>query len=222
MSTSKFDLHVHSEFSDDSSSPVKEIIKLAKIKGLRGLAFLDHNTLQGYYKAREYTTDLILVPALEVSTPYGHVGALGIQEEIGRFDTVLEAVESINEHGGIAIAVHPYRIWSGIGSKIVKETKGWTAIEGLNGRNRFGTNKKAQKLARHIDLPVTGGSDAHDLDEVGKAYTLIEDVSSWEDLISEIKNGNIGIDGQHQTIGENIKYALKSVSEWVTRGFKRM
>ncbi len=217
----KFDLHVHSTYSDDSDITPREIIKIAKTKDLDGIAFSDHNTLDGYFKAEDLDTDIIIVPAMEVSTLEGHVMALGVQEEIEERLSIDATTEKIREKGGLSIAVHPHRFWSGLGEKNVRDND-WDAIEGLNGRSWERENKKAQKMAEELGHPITGGSDAHRLKSIGEAYTLFEGVGDWEDVIEEVKKGNTDVDGKSRTLSQNLFYAKRTLSRWVRRGFRRI
>ena len=66
----KIDLHTHSSYSDGLGTP-RSILECARKKGLDGLAITDHNTLEGYYKAKEYDSNLLLVPGYEVETKAG-------------------------------------------------------------------------------------------------------------------------------------------------------
>lgn len=43
----KFDLHVHSEHSRDSNSSHRDIIEIARKRGLDGFAICDHDTVEG-------------------------------------------------------------------------------------------------------------------------------------------------------------------------------
>ncbi|MFW5945690.1 MAG: CehA/McbA family metallohydrolase [Candidatus Natronoplasma sp.] len=217
----KFDLHVHSSYSDDSDIPPKDIIETAEKIGLDGLAFLDHNSLEGYFSSKDIETDLIIIPAMEVSTLSGHVMALGVQEEIESRCSIQETRDRIKEQGGLSIAVHPFRIVSGLGEKTVREND-WDGIEGLNGRSWERENKKAQKMADELGLPITGGSDAHRLKSIGQAYTLSEGVSDWQDVMEEIKKGNTDVDGKSRTLSRNLFYMKRTFSRWVRRGFRRI
>ncbi len=215
----KFDLHVHTEHSNDCRSSVRDVLNIAKKKGLHGLAFMDHNTLDAYWEAED--TELVIIPAVEISTPAGHVGALGVKDRIGKQPDVKTAITRISDLGGLAIALHPYRFWSGIGEKEVRNNR-WGAIEGLNARTGVKCNLKAQRLADELKIPVIGGSDAHQLEYVGKGYTVVKNVNSWRDLLDEIKKGRTVLGGSHPSSKDTFRYVKKSVSEWIGRGFSRM
>ncbi|MFO8110771.1 MAG: PHP-associated domain-containing protein, partial [Thermoplasmata archaeon] len=160
-------------------------------------------------------------PGVEVSTPAGHVGALGIEESMGEQPDVRTAIRRILELNGLPVAMHPYRFWSGIGETEVRKNE-WGAIEGLNARTPLKSNLKAQKLAVDLNLPVIGGSDAHKVEYVGAGYTIVKKVSSWQELINEIKNGRTNVDGSHRSSADSIHYITKSIVKWIGRGFNRM
>ncbi|MFW6040739.1 MAG: CehA/McbA family metallohydrolase [Thermoplasmatota archaeon] len=217
----KIDLHLHSKYSGDSDIPPKRLVEVIESKGYGGLAIMDHNTLEGYRKIKDMDTNLIIIPGLEVSTREGHILAVGLQEEIGRQDSIKEAIEVINDHGALAIAAHPYRLWSGIGEKLTLNNT-WDAIEGINGRSWRLRNLQAQKLAERMGLPVVGGSDSHRLKTVGKAYTIINNPSNWHDVVDAIKTGKTSIGGNHRTFSQTFFYVRRAVFGWIKRGGQRI
>jgi DNA polymerase III alpha subunit (gram-positive type) len=46
-STMKYDLHVHTAYSPDGSLSPENVVRIAKSRGLRGIAMTDHNTIKG-------------------------------------------------------------------------------------------------------------------------------------------------------------------------------
>ncbi len=216
----RFDLHLHSHYSEDAKPSPIDIIRRGKKEGLDGLAFLDHNTMDGYRKVKD-ESELSIIPAMEVTTEEGHVGALGLQEEVERDLSVPETVDRIRDQGGIAVAVHPYRFFSGIKEKVVIEND-WDAMEGLNGRSWARKNERAVRLAKKIGLPMIGGSDSHRLKTVGKAYTTVENVSSWPEVVEQIRKGESDVGGRSRTFPETFFYVGRTLSHWVKRGFKRV
>ncbi len=217
----KFDLHIHSVYSGDSKCTPKEILRTAEKRGLDGIAILDHNSIKGYEVAKKIETDLIIVPGIEITTPVGHVIGFGLQEEVGRQSSIEDAIDTIRDHSGLAIAAHPYRFWSGIGEKNVLQND-WDGIEGLNGRGWGIRNRQARALAERLDLPITGGSDSHRLKTIGKAYTLTDKVDDWEDIIKRIKNGETRVEGENRTLRQTFFYMRRAIFGWVKRGFKRI
>ncbi len=217
----KFDLHIHSIYSGDSKCTPREIIKTAEKRGLDGIAILDHNTIKGYEEALKVDTDLIIVPGIEVTTPDGHIIAIGLRKEIGKQRSTSKAIERIKEEEALVIAAHPYRFWSGIGEEKILKNE-WDGIEAQNGRGWGIRNRQARALAESLDLPVIGGSDSHRLKTIGKAYTIIEDVETWEDVIQKIKEGKTKIGGKDRTFKQTFFYVRRALSGWILRGFKRI
>jgi len=43
----KIDLHIHSKYSSDGVLELLEIVRIAKGRGLDGVAITDHNTIRG-------------------------------------------------------------------------------------------------------------------------------------------------------------------------------
>jgi len=65
------DLHIHTSASDGLIPPEK-VVEIAKEAGLSAIAFADHDTIDGIYKAKEKAEELRieLVPAVELSISY--------------------------------------------------------------------------------------------------------------------------------------------------------
>ncbi|KAJ49231.1 PHP domain-containing protein, partial [Clostridium tetanomorphum DSM 665] len=65
------DLHIHSNASDGSLSP-RQIIKLAKSRGIDTIAIADHNSVDGLTKASEAGKEygVSVIPAVELSTRF--------------------------------------------------------------------------------------------------------------------------------------------------------
>lgn len=63
-------------------------------------------------------------------------------------------------------------------------------MEVLNARVLDEENEMAQKASKILKLPGIGSSDAHSLEELGKAYTIFDDyIGSIRDLVAAIKKG---------------------------------
>jgi hypothetical protein len=60
-----------------------------------------------------------------------------------------------------------------------------------------------RRLAENLDLPVTGGSDSHIPQTIGRAYTIIEsDSPDPIDVVKAIKLGRTKVYGKHTRITE--------------------
>jgi predicted metal-dependent phosphoesterase TrpH len=219
------DIHVHSSYSNDGSASPDKILKHAKKIGLAGIAITDHNEISGSVKLWQDNRDIkdfIIIPGMEASSSEGHILALGIKEPIPRDLTPRETKESIEDLGGIAIASHPYRFWSGLGEDAVRKA-GFPVIEVLNGRSLKKENAKARKLAEELGCGMTGGSDAHTLDQVGKTTTEVDTTSlKLDDVLEEIRKKRSRALGEHRKKTSTVGYAISCLYLWFKRGMKRI
>jgi predicted metal-dependent phosphoesterase TrpH len=78
---------------------------------------------------------------------------------------------------------------------MVRTVEGLAGLEGYNGANMHAYNEKAIALARSLNLPYTGGSDAHSPYEVGSCYTVFDTAVTYDNFISLLKRGGYrGVD----------------------------
>lgn len=106
----RYDLHTHTQASDGMNQPA-ENVRLAKEKGLTGLAITDHDTVAGIAEALLAGKELGLdvVPGIEISTRVGekdiHVLGYFVDPEDNRFKKRLARLRSVREErNGLIIA----------------------------------------------------------------------------------------------------------------------
>lgn len=219
----KLDLHIHSEFSRDGAATVEDILGRCSALGLDGCAITDHNTVEGSLEAVELAKSfgLVVVCGTEVSTSEGHVLAYGLSSAVPRGLSVAETIERVHDAGGIAVAAHPRRFPSGIGIRRASEER-FDAVEVLNGGSSRASNKSSAALAARMKLPGVGGSDAHRIEEIGRAATVLEAATSERQVIESILNGSTSVIGRSRSVKETVVYAKETLVEWVRGGFERM
>lgn len=185
----KFDFHIHSYYSDGVNSP-REIVEQAKKIGLSGIAITDHNEIKGALEALKFQDDrLMIIPGIEISSKEGHIVALGVTKIIPRDKSAKETIAKIHELEGIAIAAHPYDVFrGGVGDLICQLN--FDAIEVANGHS-LRNHKNPLKLAKEKNLAVTGGSDAHCLEEIGGVVIAVPE--SYQDPLTAIKNHQVTV-----------------------------
>ncbi|NTW65804.1 MAG: hypothetical protein HGB21_05740, partial [Nitrospirae bacterium] len=68
-------------------------------------------------------------------------------------------------------------------------------VEGYNGANMHAMNAKAIETAGRLNLPYTGGSDAHLPREVGSCYTEFDGPVTYDNFIACLRAGRFkGVD----------------------------
>jgi len=184
----KFDLHVHSLYSRRCGSmKTEDIVKIAKKKGLDGIAITDHNTIAGGIRAKKLETeDFRVIIGSEIMTNRGEVTGLFLSEEIpsGSFETVVAAIRSQN---GLVVLPHPFdRLRSGALHPLPDDVSYIDAIEGFNSRCVFQSdNQTANKFGHEYNLAVVAGSDAHFPDEIGRAGIRTDSDDLRECILSQ-------------------------------------
>lgn len=175
------DLHTHSRHSYDSFTRAKDIVRLAKRRGLTGVAVTDHNTIAGALEAKKSNDDcgFEVIIGSEIATDAGDIIGLYLSREI-RSRNVECVIEEIHDQGGLAMLPHPFRAGRS------KEDLAWKvdAIEVFNSREGGASNTKARELALRLAKPSVCGSDAHFGFEVGSCRLLVEGDDSRAGIIS--------------------------------------
>lgn len=191
----KIDLHVHSSCSDGLGAP-EDVLERAEARGLDGLAFTDHNTLEGYFRAREVGSGLVLVPGYEVVTDLGHILVYGLEELPPGVESIgyVDLVGWARGRGGLCVIAHPgiarfhLREWRGCLPDAVEVLNASYPLEFFVGRGL--------RLAERLEVPGVGGSDAHSIEAVGDAYTVVEcDDSRIEAILEGVERGSVEYEG---------------------------
>jgi predicted metal-dependent phosphoesterase TrpH len=219
----RLDLHNHTRYSPDSRVAPADLVRVARKAGLDGVAITDHNAVGGIREAEEAAgTEFVVIPGLEISTKSGHVLAYGIREVVPRDLSVAETVRRIEAIGGVAVAAHPYRFWSGLGEAALSETS-FVAYETCNARTLRGGNERARALALARKVGQTGGSDSHFLDEVGQAITTLDSgIVRPEEVVELLDARKTSAEGRSRGASATVRYVTKAVGEWIFRGMRRI
>ena len=178
------DLHMHTTESDGWPEPA-ELVDHARTTGLDVIAVTDHDTIDGALRAAEHAerstrkSKVHVVIGEEVSSRNGHIVGLFLQRTIRPGLSAAATVDAIHEQGGLAVAVHPFWRTERRSRSRVVHGVGWLAaeldfdaIEVENATPGFYVfNQLARRLNVGLGSTEVGGSDAHILDAVGRAYT---------------------------------------------------
>lgn len=219
----KIDMHLHSSFSSDGKPSPRDILKQARNIGLDGICITDHNTIKGNAEARKIASEfgLVVIRGMEISSSEGHILGYGIDEEVPRDLSPEETLDRIRAQGGMGAVPHPFRYWSGLGREKTFAVKP-DAIETINSHSTKQDNVLARKLSEQMKLPMTAGSDSHETEMVGRAYVIVPDSSSEDDILKAIRSGKSKVGGLSRTLAATLKDRSFAVTRWMGRGFKKM
>jgi hypothetical protein len=201
----KFDMHCHTkEGSIDGKIPISEYIELLKSMGFDGMLVTDHDSYNGFRKYRDFIKDglkdFVVLKGIEYDTlDAGHILVilpenvkLLLMECRGLPVRVLQDI--VHRHGGILGPAHPCgeRHLSITRTRSYKRNpeimRNFDFIEGFNSCESPESNAEAQRIASRYKLPMFGGSDSHNVNCVGTAYTELEgEITKESELISYVK-----------------------------------
>lgn len=220
--STRLDLHVHSGYSPDSRLTLEEIVGRLAYGGLKGFALTDHNSVRGHAALAELQSrhpGYLFLPGVEVSTEEGHLLAYGVQGSPPPHRPLRETIEWVTAHSGEAVLAHPFRRAHGVGRKIA-ESVAISAIETRNGHNSELANLRAEDVAARRNLGATGGSDVHELRDLGRGYTEFDPaVATVDDLLESLRRHATSAQGKSMPFFGRVRLGLRSGLLRVGRGF---
>ena len=221
----RFDLHVHSMYSPDSSMTLEAAVARLPHVGLKGFALTDHNSVRGHAALAELQVanpSYLFLPGVEVSTIEGHLLAYGVREAPPVHRPVAETIDWVRSHGGVPVPAHPFRWSHGVGPAVA-ESVNVDVIEGRNGHNSEVSNLRAEELAARRNLGTTGGSDSHGVTGLGKTYTEFDpDVATVDDLLEALRKRTTSGAGLSLSFAGRLRVGLRTAGLLASRGFRRI
>ncbi len=190
----KADLHIHTKYSMDCSTPLDQIIERCLDIGINCLAIADHGTINGALEMKSIAPFTVIV-AEEILTTSGEVMGMFLEKEIPSGLSVEETVDRISAQEALICIPHPYDRFrqSALNSRALKAIiSSVDIIEVLNARNLTpGSETRAKKLVLKHDKLASAGSDAHSIPEIGSAYMEMPEFNSKEEFLMCLAKGNI-------------------------------
>ena len=232
-----FDLHIHTtKGSADSSLTPEDLILEAERLGLRGLCITEH---AGPWDRHEFSAfaakhNVVLIRAMEADTDMGHVLAFGVDRYQSGFHRAGELSRAAHATGGFVVSAHPFRgvlgqhhrtrpyLYPDPHEPIPQDPDAAMthpvfqladAIEVANGGTSDEENRFAAEVAHRLNLPVTGGSDAHSTHGLGRFVTEFPDeIFDEAQFLSALHRGDFRpLEGLRQ--GSLRPYQLRSVQQ---------
>ena len=188
------DLHVHTEYSNDSATTLEQVIEQCLKTGINCVAIADHGTIRGAVKLKSIAPFFVII-AEEIMTPYGEIMGLFLEEEIPNHTSLEEAAKRIKDQGGLLGIPHPFdrvrlSAFKKKGLKIVMPFV--DIIEVYNSRSLTpGNESHAIQLANSYDTLKSAGSDAHTPSEIGNAYVKMGEFKTKDEFIQSLRHGQI-------------------------------
>ncbi|MBX7184202.1 MAG: hypothetical protein K1Y01_03565 [Vicinamibacteria bacterium] len=244
------DLHVHTRYSGPVDIPVLrhlsrecysepiEVYEIARRRGMDLVTITDHDTIDGALQLA-HRPDFIVGEEVTCQMSPGreiHLGVWDLNEarhaaiQSRRRDP--EALFAwLAENRVPACINHPFSPLTGRRDvdDFHRAFRGLSLIEAQNGMMPAATNEFARLAGRAEGLAPVGGSDAHTLAGVARAFTTVPRASSREDFLEGLRHGftvPAGASGSYAlltdavfrvfagTVRENSSLALRSAGDF--------
>ena len=194
----KIDLHIHTSLGGDSLINPLDVVERAREVGLDAVCITEHHSydLSEPFEAISQKTTFPIFRGMEYRADNGHLLIYGVRVTRGNLPpglSIQKVVDWVNKYGGVAIPAHPYQkslVGNYMGDDVLN-ISGLVALEVLNGSASPEDNKQALDAATRLNINGIGGSDAHGLRVLGKAYTCFAaPIATMNELILALKGGN--------------------------------
>ncbi len=202
----KIDLHCHTEYSSDSSTPIGAIPARCREQDIAVQAITDHGTITGAQrlqaiveaqgeKEENELSGLTIIVGEEITTRAGELVGLFLDEGIPHYLSAEETVERIKAQQGLVLLPHGFDPWKR--NRLRPEVREQIAnaidiIETFNASvSRRRWNREAVAWAEERSALMSAGSDAHTLASIGRAWVEVpaRPIRGPEDLLAAMEGG---------------------------------
>lgn len=197
------DLHNHTiPLSGDSSLHPRDLIEKIAGLGIDGVCLTEHNAAwdSGEVESMAAASGIVVIPGMEITTEIGHILAFGLDRYSSEMANSERLSRIASSEGAALVLAHPYRssvysrYWMN-SDKSYQNAKFDLDVHGVeifNGRGSETQNAFSANVADALQLPGTGGSDAHHLVEIGQCVTNFEEtINGLESLLQAIRGGKM-------------------------------
>lgn len=262
------DLHVHSRYSDGFND-IDAIADRVRKLGI-GVAVTDHNDIRGALEIDRHK-DIFSIPGIEITSKEGaHLLAYfysardltdffysELHPYLGKgvMSSTAMTMESIiscaRKYNTVLVFPHPYcAAYTGVCNPVFSTSRQESllnmvdAIEVINAANIHKWNLESTVLGFNLDVGLTGGSDGHNLFQMGRAVTYAacrEDRAAFLDAIREKRTWVIGkeinlltkvttnsmkvrtnLRNSSDILGKNVRYSYALINQNSQRVKRRM
>jgi predicted metal-dependent phosphoesterase TrpH len=199
----RIDLHIHTSPRSACSylDPIELIREAGRLK-LDGICLTEHQVVWDIDDVDKLVQEggIKIFRGNEFTTNQGDVLVFGFYEDIKELMIIQELREAVKAAGGFMIAAHPFRGFKTFGISQLQMTveqackrkvfRFVDAIEIGNGKLSDDENEMARKVAEKLEIPGTGGSDAHRIDDLASWVTIFEkNIQNELELVEELHTG---------------------------------
>lgn len=179
------DFHIHTQYSGSVATSPGEAVQHARQQNLDRIAITDHGTIEGARQAQEIDSERVII-GQEITSQQGtQLIGLFLSRAIPDNQPLAQIARAIHKQGGLIYGPHPLGYLDRPDWHARRVLQVSDVIEGWSGRIFFGgLDWWVRKQARHRELPLLGGSDAHHEADIGRIYTRLPPFRDASSLLS--------------------------------------
>ncbi len=245
------DMHIHTRYSDGLNSS-HAIAKRAMALGI-GVAVTDHNEIQGAIEI-DKASHILSIPGIEITSREGsHLLVYFYEtESLKRFYRVdvvpfmgggvmsslslsmEEIIQRARGYRTVVVFAHPYcAAYTGVCNLHFPKERldnlmlSVDGVEVINAGNLNKWNLQCAVLGFNLNKAVTGGSDAHSLNHIGRAVTYLPGEASREAFLDAVKQCRVKVIGKELNIfrkmtshSSKLRSNLKNYPDLVERNLR--
>jgi hypothetical protein len=192
------DLHMHTDHSPDSATPVEVLLETARDRGLGAIAITDHNVISGALEARELAAGMDgieVIVAEEIKTAEeGEVIGLFLEQEIPRGMTMAETIAEIRRQGGLVYVPHPFDRMHSVPDyeHLLEFVDEIDILEVFNPRITLSSfNEEAQRFATKYRIVPGAGSDSHVAQGLGSVRIRLSEFEGPQEFLEGMRDADI-------------------------------
>ncbi len=195
----RVDMHCHTRLSKDSLNDPRKLVITAAEHGMGALCVTDHNGLANALAlSRMSDLPIQVIPSEEVKSSEGEIIGYFLSELVPKGLSPEETVRRIKGQGGLVCVPHPFdtmrtasRLTTTALDRLVQAGL-IDILEVFNARAvNAADNARALAYAQEHGLAMSGGSDAHTLIEVGRAYAEIPPFNTPQEFLAGLRAGRV-------------------------------
>ncbi len=222
------DLHFHSRFSDGLNY-VRSIARQARRLGI-GVAVTDHNEIKGAVRLAGYA-DLLTIPGIEVTSREGaHVLVYfyDIKSLIAYYEAWVrpfmgkgvmastslameDIIETARRFPSLVIFPHPFcAVYTGVCNPTFSKERQDSlfeladGVEVINAGNLKKWNLQSAVLGFNLGKAMTGGSDGHNLFQMGMAVTYADAAANRSEFLDAVREGRSRVVGKETDLFQKV------------------
>jgi hypothetical protein len=227
----RIDLHCHTSISRDSTTPIDLIPERCRETGINVQAITDHHHVSNAQELRDavaepgelHAPDLTVIVGEEIWTSEGELIGLFLEERIEGGLSPEETVARIREQGGLVLLPHGFdprkrsQLAPAARQRIVGEID---IVETFNTHvSSRQYNERAYEWAEARGLPMSAGTDAHTLGEIGTAWVEVprRPIRGPEDLLDALEDGVPTGEWKHpliikgQVVWDHVRHLIRRI-----------